>query len=134
MLDTKKNAEYFFAGFMDNEALIDAYKEKKPWLFISTSASEGGAPVSMQEAFSLGIPCIGTDVGGIPEIIQDGYNGFLLEASLETEDISAAIERYCRFTREQREMFRIHAHETWERSFDAERNAKAFLLELTAEL
>ncbi len=131
VLAKRENVEYCFAGFVDNDALIKAYREIKPWLFISTSATEGGVPVSMQEAFSMGIPCIGTDVGGIPEIIQDGYNGLLLEASPETEDISAAIERYYRLPGEQREKFRMHAHETWERSFDAEVNAKKFLQELT---
>ena len=28
---------------------------------------------------ACGVPCIGTRVGGIPEIIYDGYNGYLCE-------------------------------------------------------
>lgn len=34
-------------------------------------------PRSLSEAMSYGIPCVSTDVGGIPEIIQHGINGFL---------------------------------------------------------
>lgn len=34
-------------------------------------------PTVTLEAFSWGIPVIGSDIGGIPEQIQNGYNGFL---------------------------------------------------------
>jgi glycosyltransferase involved in cell wall biosynthesis len=47
-------------------------------LILMTSSLEG-LPMVILEAFSLGIPVISTPVGGIPEIITDGYNGFLVE-------------------------------------------------------
>jgi glycosyltransferase involved in cell wall biosynthesis len=31
------------------------------------------------ESFSTGTPVIGSDIGGVPELIEDGYNGFLFE-------------------------------------------------------
>lgn len=45
-------------------------------IFISAARSDG-TPVSMLEAMACRTACIMTDVGGVPEWIQDGYNGLL---------------------------------------------------------
>ena len=46
------------------------------------SVSEG-LPMSIVESLEMGIPVIATPVGGIPEIIEDGYNGFLIDRDKE---------------------------------------------------
>lgn len=38
-----------------------------------------GYPGIIIEALSVGLPCISTRVGGVPEVITDGYNGKLVE-------------------------------------------------------
>jgi glycosyltransferase involved in cell wall biosynthesis len=39
--------------------------------FVMTSVTEG-QPMAMIEAMTAGLPCLGTDVGGIPALIGDG--------------------------------------------------------------
>jgi N-acetyl-alpha-D-glucosaminyl L-malate synthase BshA len=48
-------------------------------VFILTSVSEG-IPLTVIEAMLSGLPCVATDVGGLSEIIEDGEDGFLVQA------------------------------------------------------
>lgn len=41
------------------------------------------------EAMACGVPCVGTNIGGIPEVIDDGKTGFLCELG----DVEAVAER-----------------------------------------
>jgi N-acetyl-alpha-D-glucosaminyl L-malate synthase BshA len=41
------------------------------------------------EGFACGVPAIATDIGGIPEVIEDGKNGFLVELG----DVQSAAEK-----------------------------------------
>ena len=50
-----------------------------------------GLPMSLIEAQSYGIPILATEVGGIPEILIDGYNGFFIKR--DGADIADKIER-----------------------------------------
>ena len=47
-------------------------------LFVLPSFSEGH-PVSVIEAMLTGLPCIVTNVGGAPEFIEEGVNGWLMD-------------------------------------------------------
>ena len=59
------------SGNAKNELLRDAD------IFVLPSYNEG-LPVSILEAMSWGIPVITTTVGGIPELVEDHVNGFLI--------------------------------------------------------
>ena len=57
-------------------------------IFILPSYSEG-FPIAMLEAMAAGLPIIATSVGAIPEVIEDGKNGFLIK----TGDYHALAEK-----------------------------------------
>ncbi|MBN1823312.1 MAG: glycosyltransferase [Endomicrobiales bacterium] len=38
-----------------------------------------GMPNVVNEALAAGLAVVGTDVGGIPELVRDGYNGYLIK-------------------------------------------------------
>lgn len=46
-------------------------------MFIHLTETEGGVPVCISEATSFGIAVIGTDVCGVPEIVNN-QTGFLI--------------------------------------------------------
>jgi glycosyltransferase involved in cell wall biosynthesis len=59
--------------------------------FIMSSKSEG-LPVSLLQAFSLGLPAIVTDVGGMAEVVRLAKAGFTISAA-GTEEMASAILR-----------------------------------------
>ena len=54
------------------------YYLRRAQLFILTSYDEG-LPISLLEAMSYGLPVITTPVGGIPEVVDDGVEGFIVQ-------------------------------------------------------
>ena len=45
------------------------------------SSSREGAPITILEAMSYGLPIIAPKIGGIPEYVQEGVNGFLYDVN-----------------------------------------------------
>jgi glycosyltransferase involved in cell wall biosynthesis len=74
----------FFVGYQEEVAgfyrLFDA--------FLLPSVNEG-TPVSAIEALAAGTPVVANRVGGVPDVVRDGVDGFLVEAG----DTDAAAER-----------------------------------------
>lgn len=66
-----------FRGWVENKD-IDAYYEKASIVVIPSVWPEN-FPTVCNEAMSVGRPVIGTNIGGIPEMIDDGVNGYLVE-------------------------------------------------------
>jgi glycosyltransferase involved in cell wall biosynthesis len=51
-----------------------------------------GLPVVLMEAMAMQIPCVSTNITGIPELIRDGIDGLLVPAS----DLDALVEALAR--------------------------------------
>lgn len=60
-------------------------------LTVMPSLSEG-TPYALLETMAAGLPAVGTPVGGIPEVIQDGRTGWLAAAA-EVAPFAQALER-----------------------------------------
>jgi glycosyltransferase involved in cell wall biosynthesis len=54
-----------------------------------------GTPVSAIEALAAGRPVVATRVGGVPDVVRDGEDGFLVEAGA-TDDLAERLERLAR--------------------------------------
>jgi glycosyltransferase involved in cell wall biosynthesis len=65
-----------FTGGVSNEDLRHLYSNAK--FFVLPSISEG-MPLTVLEAMASGIPVVANNINGIPDIVQDGYNGLLAE-------------------------------------------------------
>lgn len=126
-LSSRPNISWKFWGQVTNEALPSLYEKICPELLILLSESEGGAPVSIQEVFSMGIPAIGTAVGGIPELIQTGETGYLLSSDPSPTEVADAITAFYNTTPEQRQNMKNASYTLWKNKFDAKRNAEQFI-------
>jgi glycosyltransferase involved in cell wall biosynthesis len=61
-------------------------------VFVLPSYNEG-LPIAILEAMASSLPIISTTVGGIPEIVRDGFNGYLIKPG----DIEALADRLSHF-------------------------------------
>lgn len=122
-LNPLPNVQWKFWGFVPNGALDRLYQEIQPDIFITTTSTEGGVPVSIQEVFSVSVPAIATAVGGVPEIVRDGETGFLLLADPSAQETAGAIQRFYELNAAEKKAMSEAARALWTEKFDAKKNA-----------
>ncbi|MGI6502371.1 MAG: GT4 family glycosyltransferase PelF [Candidatus Methanoculleus thermohydrogenotrophicum] len=76
-----------FAGRVPHERVKDYMNQAE--VFVLSSLSEG-FPVTILEAMACGLPIVATRVGGIPDIIEDGTNGYLVD-TMNQEQLAEAL-------------------------------------------
>lgn len=88
--DLRLQNNIIFHGKVPNEKVINFYK--KSFLFIMPSICIETFGLVGLEAMASGLPVIGSNIGGIPEWLEDGKTGFLVEPG-NIEQISNNIIR-----------------------------------------
>ena len=89
------NLKYVLHGHMTVEGVRSFMGTTALDALVNVSSSEG-VPVTMMEALQAGIPVIGTDVGGVAELITPDVGG-LLPADANIEAFTAALDNLGRF-------------------------------------
>ncbi|HET6346709.1 MAG TPA: glycosyltransferase, partial [Myxococcota bacterium] len=99
------------------------YEAQPVDVFISVSRSEG-LPVSMMEAMSFGIPVLGTDVGGVRELVGEAT---LLPPDPTPAEVAARLDALAALPREQMAEMRQQAWARWQGTVDARVQYPAFI-------
>ena len=118
----KGNVEYTFMGAVDNSKIHEYYLNNTPDCFITTSSTEGGCPVSIQEAYAYGIPVIGTANGGITEMIDE--SGILLSENPGADETAAAIRKLSELSDTEKNSLRMQAMNLWQLNYNAKTNSE----------
>ena len=90
-----------------------------------------GLPNALVQAMAVGLVCIATDTFGATEVIQEGYNGFLVSRG-SVDQLAKAMEKVYRMEEREREEVGRRAITSAQR-FSVENTAKGYL-ELFREL
>lgn len=73
----------------DDQKIVSVYNAADVYVLPSL---EDNLPNTVMEAMACGVPCVGFRVGGIPEMIDDGVNGYVAEPE-DAEDLARGIRR-----------------------------------------
>jgi len=73
-----RNKNIKFMGGFDNREAEEVFKNID--VLVMPSIWYENLPLVIQEAFITGTPVVASSIGGIPELITDGVNGFLFKA------------------------------------------------------
>ena len=80
-----------FRGAFDRERLADTYASID--VLVVPSLWPENSPLVIHEAFLHGAAVVGARMGGIPELVADGANGFLYEAR-RPQDLAVLLQRF----------------------------------------
>jgi glycosyltransferase involved in cell wall biosynthesis len=86
--DERENLQYH--GFVSSERLDELRKTAAA--AIVPSIWMENSPITIYESYAAGLPVIGSDIGGVPELIEPGKTGFLFDPK-DSDGLVAAIRR-----------------------------------------
>lgn len=87
-----------FLGYKSGEELINL--KKQAYFVIVPSECYENNPMAIIESYAEGVPAIGSRIGGIPEIIEEGKTGYIFTPQNDKE-LSEIIMRASNLTKEE---------------------------------
>jgi glycosyltransferase involved in cell wall biosynthesis len=109
-----------FAGPLDREQIAQWYRRVAVLCLPSTYE---GFPVTIVEAMAAGLPVVATRVAGVPEAVEDGVTGVLVEPE-DAEGLAAALDAVLEDVDLRRKMGKA-ARRAFERRYTIDRVAQA---------
>jgi glycosyltransferase involved in cell wall biosynthesis len=91
-----------------------------------------GIPVALMEAMAFGVPVVASRLSGIPELIEDGESGLLVEPG-DAEGLAGAVDRLLR-DRELCRRLGAGGRSKVEREFDLHRSAATLVRHFATEV
>jgi glycosyltransferase involved in cell wall biosynthesis len=85
-------------GARPQEDIIRRLGEARVFALACATDQDGGKdnlPTVIMEAMAAGVPCVSTRVAGVPEMVEDGVTGALVEEG-KPDDFSRALEKFLR--------------------------------------
>ncbi|HNM33988.1 MAG TPA: glycosyltransferase [Chitinophagaceae bacterium] len=115
--DLKLEDKFLLQGFIKSSEVQEFYANNTLDLFINTSSSEG-VPVSIMEAFAVGIPVLATNVGGTSEIVDEKV-GWLLSDEISPQELANNISIFYHLSEQEKIGLRRNAYNRFKTTCDA---------------
>lgn len=113
-----------FIGHTEGQKLIEIINNAA--FIIVPSILYENNPLTVIEAYSQGKPVIASNVGGLPEIVQDGKTGFLFEMG-NADALSEAIIKADKLSNDGYELFSQNARNFAEEKFNEQEHYKRLM-------
>jgi glycosyltransferase involved in cell wall biosynthesis len=89
LLENSINQEVRILGFVDDDVKIKEICSSDLYVMLTHFDL---MPISIMEAMAASKPVLSTKVGGIPDLVQDGVNGFLFDVGEVNQVVEKIVE------------------------------------------
>ena len=123
-LKQKNYSNVEFLGYKTGDELYDIVRKSR-FVCVPSEWYENN-PMTIVEAYSMGVPVIGANIGGIPEIIEEGKTGFLFKSG-GVRSLEKAVQKSLTATRNDYLIMKKEARQFAKEHFDSN-NYKELLM------
>ena len=120
----RKNRNIEYLGYRIGRELDDLIL-KSSFIIVPSECYENN-PMTIIEAYSFGIPVIGSNLGGIPEVLHDNKTGFLFE-SRNGDDLERVITKAMKLEPRHYMKLSVNARRFSEQNFSTARHYEKLL-------